>query len=119
MNHERQAYLCNVLTSYGTALEALIPNASEDCPVLNSLALMFLDNLEKSLIVDDVQEIQADLCKVLTRVIRKLGKKILELTDRIMVCILSLMNSPSIGLTLMKDSFLVIVVITVSKVLKK
>ena len=86
---------------------------------------MVLDRLEQSVALqsqlvggDDVRvhhEMQANLCNVLTSIIRKLGKNILQLTDRIMNCILLVMNSASKGSTVMEDSFLVIGAVTVSK----
>ena len=94
--------------------------------VVNNLTLVVLDRLEQSVAIqsqlvggDDVRvhhEMQANLCNVLTSIIRKLGKNILQLTDRIMNCILMVMSSASKGSTVLEDSFLVIGAVTVGKV---
>lgn len=93
--------------------------------VVNNLTILILERLEQSVAMqsqlvggDDVRvhhEMQANLCNVLTSIIRKLGKDILQLTDRIMNCLLMVMSSVSKGSTVMEDSFLVIGAITVGK----
>jgi importin subunit beta-1 len=92
---------------------------------VNNLTILVLERLEQSVAVqsqlvggDDVRvhhEMQANLCNVLTSIIRKLGKSVLELTDRIMNCLLMVMSSASKGSTVMEDSFLVIGAVTVGK----
>ncbi len=92
---------------------------------MNNLTILVLERLEQSVAVqsqlvggDDVRvhhEMQANLCNVLTSIIRKLGKSVLELTDRIMNCLLMVMSSASKGSTVMEDSFLVIGAVTVGK----
>jgi importin subunit beta-1 len=93
--------------------------------VVNNLTILVLERLEQSVALqsqlvggDDVRvhhEMQANLCNVLTSIIRKLGKDVLQLSDRIMNCILMVMSSASKGSTVMEDSFLVIGAVTVGK----
>lgn len=91
--------------------------------VVNNLTVLVIDRLEQSVAMqsqlvggDDARfhhEMQTNLCNVLTSIIRKLGKDVLQLTDRIMSCILMVMSSASKGSTVMEDSFLVIGAVTV------
>ena len=100
-------------------------SAKDVHPALQNLAVHVLDRLEKTIATqaqllggDDRRahhEIQANLCNVLTSVLRKLNKEISPAADRIMQDVLTVMSGASAGSTVMEDAFLVVGALTSCK----
>lgn len=100
-------------------------SAKDVHPALQNLAIHVLDRLEKTIATqaqllggDDRRahhEIQANLCNVLTSVLRKLNKEISPAADRIMQDVLTVMSGASAGSTVMEDAFLVVGALTSCK----
>ncbi|KAJ3081638.1 karyopherin beta [Quaeritorhiza haematococci] len=109
-------------TSY-EAISSMVYHCSKDCfPTVQKLATEVLGRLESTLAMQNQLvgpddkiahlEMQANLCSVMTSIIRRLSSQIAPLADRIMQTLLMIMNSASKSSTVMEDAFLTVSAIT-------
>ncbi|KAF9971460.1 karyopherin beta [Actinomortierella ambigua] len=106
-------------TSAYECISMLVQHSAKDClPVISALTTSILDRLEQSIAMQNQivgidernshNELQANMCSVLTNVIRRVQGEISILSDRIMTVLLQLLSSASKNSTIFEDAFLAI-----------
>ncbi|GAB5589804.1 karyopherin Kap95 [Umbelopsis nana] len=114
---DRQDNEANSRTSAYEAISTFVSTAAKDCnPNIEKVAITVLERLEHTLAVQnqligsDEQnahyELQSNLLSVLTNCVRKLGKIISGIADRIMTVFLQILNSQSKHSTTKEDVFI-------------
>jgi len=113
----RETNEANSRTSCYEALSTLSSySANDTLPAISKLCLVVLERAEQLLSVQDqivgsddrnnYNELQINFCGVLTNIIRRLGKEIRPLSDRIMTLLLSLISSSARSSPILEDAFL-------------
>ncbi|KAM0747802.1 ARM repeat-containing protein [Meredithblackwellia eburnea MCA 4105] len=113
----------NSRTSAYEALSTLVTHAPNDClPVISKLVLAVLDrsetllNLQDQLVGSDdrnnYNELQVNICGVLTSITRRLGQEIQPLADRMMTLLLRLVQTAGKQSPILEDAFLCIGALT-------
>ncbi|GAA5987867.1 hypothetical protein JCM11641_003514 [Rhodosporidiobolus odoratus] len=116
---ERATNESNSRTSAYEALSTLATHAPADClPVISKLVIAVLDRSEQLLSMqaqlvgaddrNNYNELQVNICSVVTSIIRRLGKEIQPLADRIMTLLLQLIDSAGKQSPVLEDAFLAI-----------
>ncbi|KAJ3074080.1 karyopherin beta [Rhizoclosmatium hyalinum] len=101
------------------AIATLVSTCAKDCfPTVERLAAEMLTKLNGTIAMqreivsqDDrtaLQELQANICSVLTNIIRRMSNMIAPAADNIMMCILSILSSSQRSSTVLEDAFIVI-----------
>jgi len=109
----------NSRTSAYEALSTLATHSAQDTlPSISKLVLEILNRSEQLLSVQDqivgtddrnnYNELQSNFCGVLTNTVRRLGKDIKPLSDRIMTLLLSLIQSSGRSSPILEDAFLTV-----------
>ncbi|KAJ2783409.1 karyopherin Kap95 [Coemansia javaensis] len=109
----------NSRTSAYVAMATLSSAGPRDThPIVAKLGVAILDRLEATIVslgqvvgADDrlaLGELQSSLLNVLTNVSRTLGGQISEISDRIMTCVLQLLNTSSKQAAVSEDAFLLV-----------
>ncbi|KDE02353.1 hypothetical protein MVLG_07086 [Microbotryum lychnidis-dioicae p1A1 Lamole] len=110
-------------TSAYEALSTLVTHASKDTlPTISKLVLALLDRSESLLALqsqlvgaddrNNYNELQVNICTVLTSVTRRLSRTIQPLADRMMTLLLQLVSSAGKQSPILEDAFLAIGAIT-------
>ncbi|KAI9336184.1 armadillo-type protein [Zopfochytrium polystomum] len=101
------------------AIANLVGTCAKDCfPIVTELAAEMVKRLQATIEMqsqlvnaDDrssLQELQGNLCSVLTSVVRRMGKLSLSFTDQIMLTVLHLLSGASRSSTVIEDAFMVV-----------
>ncbi|KAF9196716.1 karyopherin beta [Haplosporangium sp. Z 11] len=112
-------------TSAYEAISILVTHSAKDTfPIISALSTTILDRLEQSITVQNQivgidernshSELQSNICSVLTNIIRRVGKDIASIADRIMTVLLQLLSAASKHSTILEDAFLAIGALTTS-----
>ncbi|GAA6025213.1 hypothetical protein JCM10207_001492 [Rhodosporidiobolus poonsookiae] len=120
---ERATNESNSRTSAYEALSTLATHAPADClPVVSKLVMGVLDRSEALLAMqgqlvgaddrNNYNELQVNICSVITSIVRRLGSEMQPLADRIMTLLLQLIQSASKQSPVLEDAFLAIGAIT-------
>ncbi|KAF9115410.1 karyopherin beta [Mortierella sp. AM989] len=110
-------------TSAYEAISILVSHSAKDTfPTISALATTILDRLEQSIAVQNQiigidernshNELQSNICSVLTNIIRRVGGEIAPMADRIMTVLLQLLTAASRHSTILEDAFLAIGALT-------
>ncbi|KAK3828449.1 MAG: armadillo-type protein [Benniella sp.] len=110
-------------TSAYEAISIMVTHSAKDSfPTISALSTTILDRLEQTIAVQNQivgidernthSELQSNICSVLTNIIRRVGKEIAVMADRIMTVLLQLLTSASKQSTIMEDAFLAIGALT-------
>ncbi|GAA5923414.1 hypothetical protein JCM3775_007533 [Rhodotorula graminis] len=113
----------NSRTSAYEALSTLAAHAPNDClPVVSKLVIAVLDrseallNMQSQLVgADDrnnYNEMQVNICSVLTSIVRRLGREIQPLAHRIMELLLRLISTAGKQSPILEDAFLAVGAVT-------
>jgi importin subunit beta-1 len=113
----------NARTSAYEAMATIVANAPKDCyHPISELALGMLSRLEatfgmqaQAVSSEDravCAELQSNICSVLTCIIRRLGKEIAAIGDRLMTLLLQLLQASARQTTVAEDVFLCISALT-------
>ncbi|KAG0197142.1 karyopherin beta [Mortierella sp. GBA30] len=106
-------------TSAYEAISYMINFSARDVfPAISVLSSSILDRLEQSIAVQNQivgvdernshSELQSNICSVLTNIIRRVGKDVASVADRIMTVLLQLLNAATKHSTILEDAFLAI-----------
>ncbi|KAJ3228362.1 karyopherin beta [Clydaea vesicula] len=109
----------NLKASTFEAISSFVENCADDClPTVEKLTLALVDQLDHTVAMqsqlvnaDDRRvhnELQSNLCTVVTSVVRRLEKKVAPLCDRLMHALISIMRSSLKSSTVMEDVFLTV-----------
>ncbi|GAA5858585.1 hypothetical protein JCM8547_001375 [Rhodosporidiobolus lusitaniae] len=120
---ERATNESNSRTSAYEALSTLASHAPADClPAVSKLTIAVLDRSEallgmQSQLVgaddrNNYNELQVNICSIITSIIRRLGNEIQPLADRIMTLLLQLIASASKQSPVLEDAFIAIGALT-------
>ncbi|KAF9325333.1 karyopherin beta [Linnemannia elongata] len=120
---ERNSNEAFARTSAYEAISILVTHTARDTfPTISALSTSILDRLEQTIAVQNEivgvdernshLELQSNLCSVLTNVIRRVGKDISPIADRIMTVLLQLSTAASKSSTILEDAFLAIGALT-------
>ncbi|KAG0300028.1 karyopherin beta [Dissophora globulifera] len=110
-------------TSAYEAISVMVTHSAKDTfPTISALSTTILDRLEQTIAVQSQivgidernshSELQSNICSVLTNIIRRVGKEIVPLADRIMTVMLQLLSAASRHSTILEDAFLAIGALT-------
>ncbi|KAF9209269.1 karyopherin beta [Haplosporangium sp. Z 27] len=110
-------------TSAYEAISILVSRSAKDTfATISALATTILDRLEQSIAVQNQivgidernshNELQSNICSVLTNIIRRVGADISPMADRIMTVLLQLLTAASRHSTILEDAFLAIGALT-------
>ncbi|BGP03309.1 Importin subunit beta-1 [Rhodotorula toruloides] len=116
---ERPTNEANARTSAYEALSALATHSASDClPIVSKLVIATLDRSEALLGMqgqlvgsddrNNYNELQVNICSLLTNIVRRLGREIQPLGDRIMNLLLQLIATASNQSPVVEDAFLAI-----------
>ncbi|KAF9904396.1 karyopherin beta [Linnemannia zychae] len=120
---ERNSNEAFARTSAYEAISILVTHSARDTfPTISALSTSILDRLEQTIAVQNEivgvdernshMELQSNLCSVLTNVIRRVGKDVAPIADRIMTVLLQLSTAASKSSTILEDAFLAIGALT-------
>ncbi|KAI5475715.1 hypothetical protein MNV49_001008 [Pseudohyphozyma bogoriensis] len=120
---EKSTNESNSRTSAYEALSTLVTHAANDClPVVSKLVIAVLDRSEALLRLQDqlvgaddrnnYNELQVNICGVLTSITRRLGREIQPLADRMMTLLLQLIQSAGKQSPILEDAFLCVGALT-------
>ncbi|KAJ1539461.1 karyopherin beta [Cladochytrium tenue] len=109
----------NVRATVYEAVAALVGSCAKDCyPVVTELAAEMVKRLQATIAMqhelvnaDDrtsLQELQGNICSVLTNIIRRMGKEASPFADQIMLTLLHVLTAASRSSTVIEDSFIVV-----------
>ncbi|KAF9987608.1 karyopherin beta [Modicella reniformis] len=110
-------------TSAYEAISIMVTHSAKDnFPTISALSTTILDRLEQTIAVQNQMvgidernthsELQSNICSVLTNIIRRVGKDIAVMADRIMTVLLQLLSAASKHSTILEDAFLAIGALT-------
>ncbi|KAI8354340.1 armadillo-type protein [Mortierella sp. GBAus27b] len=110
-------------TSAYEAISIMVTHSAKDnFPTISALSTTILDRLEQTIAVQNQivgidernshSELQSNICSVLTNIIRRVGKDIAVMADRIMTVLLQLLSSATKHSTILEDAFLAIGALT-------
>ncbi|KAI8618910.1 karyopherin Kap95 [Chytriomyces sp. MP71] len=113
----------NLKATVYEAIATLVSTCAQDCfPTVERLANEMLTRLNATIAMqreivssDDrttLQELQANICSVLTNIIRRMSKMIAPVADAIMVTLLQILSSSHRSSTVLEDAFIVISALT-------
>ncbi|KAF9580070.1 karyopherin beta [Lunasporangiospora selenospora] len=110
-------------TSAYEAISVLVSRSAKDSfPTISILSTTILDRLEQTIAIQNQilgmdernthNELQSNICSVLTNIIRRVGKEIAPIADRIMSALLQLLTATSKHSTVFEDAFLAVGALT-------
>ncbi|KAJ3074416.1 karyopherin beta [Podochytrium sp. JEL0797] len=117
--NEKSNYENNMKATVYEAIATLVSTCAKDCfGTVERLAGEMLSKLNGTIAMqgnivssDDrtaLQELQANICSVLTNIIRRMSNMIAPVADSIMMCLLSILSSSNRSSTVLEDAFIVI-----------
>ncbi|KAJ3024725.1 UNVERIFIED_CONTAM: karyopherin beta [Siphonaria sp. JEL0065] len=117
--NEKSNHEANLKATVYEAIATLVSTCAKDCfGTVEKLAHEMLNKLNGTIAMqreivsqDDrsaLQELQANICSVLTNIIRRMSGMINPIADPIMMCVLNILSSSHRSSTVLEDAFIVI-----------
>ncbi|KAI9332514.1 armadillo-type protein [Obelidium mucronatum] len=117
--NEKSNHEANLKATVYEAIATLVSTCAKDCfGTVEKLANEMLNKLNGTIAMqreivsqDDrtaLQELQANICSVLTNIIRRMSGMISPIADSIMMCVLNILASSHRSSTVLEDAFIVI-----------